>query len=132
VAPPSAPRNQAAESGLRRIDVELAATQPNLAALVDIVAWKAARPWLMSCQLGWAAHSEAPDAASNGAGATTRTTTVTRCTEEPLKDRRGRADIYGRNKTTALHPAISAGVLPLSWGWLWLRGAGGRSHGEAR
>ena len=81
----------------------------------------------MSCQLGWAAHSEAPDAASNGAGATTRTTTVTRCTEEPLKDRRGRADIYGRNKTTALHPAISAGVLPLSWGWLWLRGAGGRS-----
>jgi hypothetical protein len=48
VAPPSAPRNQAAESGLRRIDVELAATQPNLAALVDIVAWKAARPRLMS------------------------------------------------------------------------------------
>eukprot|EP00964_Phaeocystis_antarctica_P148940 scaffold115921_cov57-Phaeocystis_antarctica.AAC.1 len=26
--------------------------QPNLAALVDIVAWKAARPRLMSCQLG--------------------------------------------------------------------------------
>ena len=76
MAPPSAPRNQAAESGLRRIDVELAATQPNLAALVDIVAWKAARPRLMSFQLG-AAHAEASSVASNGAGAPPRTTTVT-------------------------------------------------------
>ena len=116
MAPPSAPRNQAAESGLRRIDVELAATQPNLAALVDIVAWKAARPRLMSFVNSatglHCAHSEAPDAASNGAGATTRTTTVTRCPEEPLKDRRGRADIYGRNKTSPSTLPFQQGCCP--------------------
>ena len=82
--------------------------------------------------LGWAhirragsnstAHAGASGAASNGAGATTRTTTITRCYEEPLKDRREGRE--GRKKTSRFKPFTlpSAGVLPSSWGWLWLRG----------
>ena len=48
---PPAPRSQAAEHGLVRVVVGLG-SQPDLAVLVELVAWKAARPRLVSCQLG--------------------------------------------------------------------------------
>jgi len=48
---PPEPRYQAAEHGLVRVVVGLG-SQPDLAVLVELVAWKAARPRLVSCQLG--------------------------------------------------------------------------------
>ena len=48
---PPDPRSQAAEHGLVRVVVGLG-SQPDLAVLVELVAWKAARPRLVSCQLG--------------------------------------------------------------------------------
>ena len=48
---PPEPRYQAAEHGLVRVVVDLG-SQPDLAVLVELVAWKAARPRLVSCQLG--------------------------------------------------------------------------------
>ena len=48
---PPESRYQAAEHGLVRVVVGLG-SQPDLAVLVELVAWKAARPRLVSCQLG--------------------------------------------------------------------------------
>jgi hypothetical protein len=113
VAPPSAPRNQAAESGLRRIELTLSWQPPSLTSQhwsilsrgkgCQTSADEFCATRLLGCTLG---------GARRGFKRSWSDDPYHHChpvhrAEEPLKDRRGRADIYGRNKTSPLHPAIS-------------------------
>ena len=82
-------------------------SQPDLAVLVELVAWKAARPRLTSCQLG--RTRGASGVASNGAGATAPVPPVSpRCTEEPLVVEPLRTAVSAEMAKSghALHPAI--------------------------
>ena len=67
------PRSQAAEHGLVRVVVDLG-SQPDLVVLVELVAWKAARPRLVSCQLSlytrWAVWSSVKRSWRDGPRAT--------------------------------------------------------------
>ena len=109
---PPAPRSQAAEHGRVRVVVGLG-SQPDLAVLVDLVAWKAAGPRLVSYQLGrtrgavWSSFKRSrrdepvPPQCHRGAPEEPRRTAV-------------RAEMAQSGET--LHPATCT-----SWGWSWLR-----------
>ena len=80
-------------------------SQPDLAVLVELVAWKAARPRLTSCQLG--RTRGASGVASNGAGATARATSVTAVHRgapgRAPQDRRERRDGQIRTRPSPYH-----------------------------
>ena len=111
---PPEPRPQAAEHGLVRVVVDLG-SQPDLAVLVELVAWKAARPRLVSCQLGrtrgavWLSVKRSwRDGPCHQCHRG--------CTGGAPQDRR-----EGRDGQIRTHLVTSAGVMHPSWEWLWLR-----------
>ena len=112
---PPEPRSQAAEHGLVRVVVGLG-SQPDLAVLVELVAWKAARPRLVSCQLG-----RTRGAVWRGVKRSWRDDPCHQChrgaPEEPLRT----AVRAERPNQDTPFTQSSVGVIPTSCRWSWLR-----------
>ena len=106
------------------LSLALAATsQPDLAVLVDLVAWKASGPRLVSYQLGRTRGAVWSSVKRSWRDDPCHQTPVSpRCTEEPLVEPLRTAVSAEMAKSGhALHPAIYRSDEHPSWGWSWLR-----------